>query len=153
MIRQVTQAEPPRLRRLDPAIPRDLETIVHKAIERDPAHRYATAAALAEDLQRFLDDRPIAARRVRAGERLVRWGRRNPVVAGLSGLMTLVLVAVAIGSTVAAIRIGQSRDDLEVALYRNRIALADRELSANNLGRAEELLDQCPPRLRDWEWW
>ena len=55
----MTQAEPPRLRQLDPAIPRDLETIVHKAIEQDPAHRYATAAALAEDLRRFLEDRPI----------------------------------------------------------------------------------------------
>jgi WD40 repeat protein/serine/threonine protein kinase len=153
LIRQVSQAEPLRLRRLDPTIPRDLETVVHKAIERDPAHRYATAAALADDLLRFLDDRPIAARRVHAGERLLRWGRRNPVVAGLSGLMTLLLIAVAVGATVAAIRIGQSRDDLEVALYRNRIALADRELEASNLGRAEELLDQCPPELIDWEWW
>ena len=153
LIRQVTQAEPPRMRRLDPTIPRDLETVVHKAIERDPAHRYATAAALADDLQRFLDDRPIAARRVRVGERLVRWGRRNPVVAGLSGLMILTLVGVAVGATVTAIRIAKSRDDLEVALYRNRIALADRELEANSLGRALELLDQCPPRLRDWEHW
>ena len=60
---QVTTEEPPRLGKLNPEIPRDLETIVHKAIEREPAHRYATAGELAADLQRFLDDEPIQARR------------------------------------------------------------------------------------------
>ena len=63
LIRQVTHEEPPRLRRLNAEVPRDLETIVHKAIERDPGHRYATAGELAADLQRFLDDEPIQARR------------------------------------------------------------------------------------------
>ena len=63
LIEQVLHEEPPRLRKLDPTVPRDLETIVAKAIARDPAHRYATAGALAEDLQRFLEDRPIRARR------------------------------------------------------------------------------------------
>ena len=51
-------------RRSTRAIPRDLETIVHKAIDRDPAHRYPTAGELADDLQRFLGDEPIHARRV-----------------------------------------------------------------------------------------
>jgi eukaryotic-like serine/threonine-protein kinase len=69
LIRQITQEEPPRLRRVDPTLFRDLETIVHKAIERDPSHRYATAQQMADDLQRFSDDRPIRARRVPAMER------------------------------------------------------------------------------------
>src|SRR5262249_34908589 len=58
LIKQVTTAEPMRLERLASAAPRDLVTIIHKAIEREPAQRYATAGELAADLQRFLDDEP-----------------------------------------------------------------------------------------------
>ena len=65
--RPVTQAEPPHLLKLDPAIPRDLATIVHKAIARDPSDRYPTAGELADDLRRFLEDRPIPARRLEPG--------------------------------------------------------------------------------------
>ena len=74
---QIRTLEPPRPRALDPRIPRDLETIVLKAIEKDPRARYASAQALAEDLGRFLDDRPILARRASAVEPYVRWARRN----------------------------------------------------------------------------
>ena len=67
-------------------MPRDLETIIAKATARDPAGRYATAAALAEDLRRFVEDRPIRARRVSAAERLARWCRRNKVLAASIGV-------------------------------------------------------------------
>jgi serine/threonine protein kinase len=83
LIDQVTRSEPPRLRSLDRRIPRDLETIVNKAIDREPARRYQTAGELAADLQRYLDDKPILARRAGAGERFWRWCRRNPMVAAL----------------------------------------------------------------------
>ena len=63
LIRLVTAENPPRLRDLDREIPRDLETVIHKAIERDPAHRYQTADELAEDLHRFIEDVPIGAAR------------------------------------------------------------------------------------------
>ncbi len=66
LIRLVTADEPPRLRELNREVPRDLETVIHKAIDRDPDHRYQTAAELAEDLRPFIEDRPIRARR--AGE-------------------------------------------------------------------------------------
>ena len=82
LIKQVTEAEPPRLRKLDRTIPRDLATIVHKAIEHEPSHRYRTADDLAEDLRRFIEDRPIAARRITATEQVWRWCRRNPLAAG-----------------------------------------------------------------------
>jgi serine/threonine protein kinase len=94
LIRAVTQAEPKRLRTLDRTIPRDLETIVHKAIEKDPAHRYASAAALGEDLRRFLADEPIRARRASYAERLARWGRRNPAIAALTVAVALLTLAV-----------------------------------------------------------
>ena len=58
----MTTEEAPPLGSVNPEVPRDLETIVHKAIDRDPAHRYATAGEMAADLQRFLDDEPIQAR-------------------------------------------------------------------------------------------
>ncbi len=84
LMRRVMSEEPQRLRGLVPNIPRDLETIVQKAIDREPIERYPSAAALAEDLQRFLDDKPIKARRVTPVEQAWRWARRNPG-GGLAG--------------------------------------------------------------------
>src|SRR5260370_17814057 len=69
LIEQVRHQEPARPRSIDPRIPRDLETIVLKAIDKDPRGRYATAVALGEDLQRFVEDRPIRARPTALPER------------------------------------------------------------------------------------
>jgi serine/threonine protein kinase/Flp pilus assembly protein TadD len=94
LIGQITLGEPPRLERLDPKLPRDLVTIVHKAMARDPADRYQTAGALAEDLRRFLDDRTIQARRVRLPEQVWRWCRRNPTMTCLlTALLASLLLA------------------------------------------------------------
>ena len=94
LVKRVTTEEPPRLKKLNPEVPRDLETIVQKAIERDPAHRYATASELADDLRRFVDDEPIHARRASIAERVARWGRRNPAVATLAVAVALLICAV-----------------------------------------------------------
>ena len=102
LIEQVKNVDPPRPRSIDPRIPLDLETIVLKAIEKDPKARYASADAMSEDLRRFLADEPIRARQVSAAERYWRWARRNPVIAVLGGVVTALLVAVTVGSMVAA---------------------------------------------------
>src|SRR5579871_418763 len=94
LIDQVKNQEPPRLRSVDPSIPRDLETIVHKAMDKDPARRYASADTLAEDLRRFLQDEPIQARPVTVREQVWRWCRRNPAVASLT-VAVFVILAVA----------------------------------------------------------
>jgi serine/threonine protein kinase len=94
LIDLVRQQDPARPRAVDPNLPRDLETIILKAIAKDPRDRYPTAAALAEDLRRFLADRTILARRATAAERAWRWARRNPAVAALT---TAVLVLLATG--------------------------------------------------------
>jgi serine/threonine protein kinase len=98
LVRQIDEQDPQALRKLDPKIPRDLETIVAKAISRNPGHRYQTAGDLAEDLRRFLDDRPIRARRVSAIARSWRWCRRNRTTASLSAL--------AAGAVTAAMVVG-----------------------------------------------
>jgi WD40 repeat protein/serine/threonine protein kinase/tetratricopeptide (TPR) repeat protein len=107
LIHQVTHEEPPRPRKLNRAIPRDLETIVLKATEREPARRYQTPRAMADDLQRFLDDKPIQARQVGPTERLWRWCRRNPALAWATGLAAAALVAATVVSIAHAL--AQSR--------------------------------------------
>jgi WD40 repeat protein/serine/threonine protein kinase/tetratricopeptide (TPR) repeat protein len=98
LLHQILHTDPPRPRKLNPAVPRDLETIILKASARDPAHRYQTAAELAEDLKRFAEDRPIRARRASAAEKAIRWCRRNPLPALLAGgfLLSLLLGAAGI---------------------------------------------------------
>jgi tetratricopeptide (TPR) repeat protein/predicted Ser/Thr protein kinase len=98
LLRHVNEEQPVRPRKLVPAIPRDLETIVLKATAREPAHRYRTAGALAEDLNRFLQDRPILARRATPLERLWRWSRRNRLAAAMTLTAALtILLATAVG--------------------------------------------------------
>jgi hypothetical protein len=113
LIAQVLHDQPPQPRKVNPAVPRDLETIVLKATARDPAQRYQTATEMAEDLQRFLDDRPIKARRLGLVQRFWRWARRNPWVAGLGAAVLGLLIAGSIVSVVAAIRINAARDEAD----------------------------------------
>jgi WD40 repeat protein/serine/threonine protein kinase/tetratricopeptide (TPR) repeat protein len=96
LMERVLNEEPERLKKAAPGVPRDLETIVAKATARDPAGRYVTAGALAEDLRRYVEDRPIRARRISPFERAWRWCRRNQVVASSIGLAALTLVGVAV---------------------------------------------------------
>ena len=91
LIERVLETEPVPPRQLDRHVPRDLETIVLKAMAKSPAARYATAGLLAEDLRRFLEGRTITARRVGMRERLVRWARRRPLAAALCGIVALLL--------------------------------------------------------------
>lgn len=97
LLSQVSQNTPPRPRSLDRSIPRDLETIVLKATAREPERRYQSAGDLAEDLERFLEDRPISARRASLVEHGWRWCRRNPALASVSFLALTLLVVVATG--------------------------------------------------------
>lgn len=102
LLQQVANREPTRLRRLDSGIPKDLETIIHKMIERDLARRYQSADEAADDLQRYLDDQPIRARRRTIIHCLGKWGKRNPASAALLA----VLVFIAISAPALAIYLG-----------------------------------------------
>ena len=138
LLRQVLHEAPPAPRQCRPRIARDLETIVLKAIEREPQARYATAAALAEDLRRFLENRPIAMRRTPAWERAVRWCRRNPVVAGMTATVFFSLVALA---AVASIGYAQTKWALDREAKQLAAAVraeASAQLAADRARTAEQ---------------
>ncbi|MCI0747857.1 MAG: protein kinase, partial [Verrucomicrobia subdivision 3 bacterium] len=138
-LHQVTTKEAVSPRLLNPGIPRDLETICLKCLEKEPAKRYPTAAALAEDIGRFLENAPITARPVGKLERAVRWCRRKPAVATI----LILLVIVAVGSPLAALRINQERRRAETnaataqaAVTRLEIEKAEQLFGADNSSTA-----------------
>ncbi len=158
------EAVPPG--RLQRHLPRELETICLKCLEKEPRKRYATAEDLADDLRRFLEDRPILARRIGRAEWLWRWCRREPVKAALAASL---VVAVIVGFVGVAIQMrraeGKARDEaVERAraeraegqaldhLYSSRLAQARLEWRLNNIPVARQLLEQCEPGRRGWEW-
>jgi serine/threonine-protein kinase len=96
-ILQVLERDPPRPRLLNAAVDRDLETVCLKCLDKAPARRYNSAAALAEDLERWLRDEPIQARRSSARERLVKWARRRPAAAALVAVSVLALAGLLLG--------------------------------------------------------
>src|SRR5439155_21290312 len=112
-IEQIKGHGPARPRALAPRIPRDLEIIVLKALRKDPRRRYRSADELAEDLRRFLAGEPIKARRTGELERLGLWCRRKPAVAALTAALLLLVLAVAVGSTLLAVRLGTALDQSE----------------------------------------
>jgi WD40 repeat protein len=159
VLQQIITDDPRPPRRLNDKVPRDLETICLHCLHKEPGKRYADAATLAEDLRRFLAGEPIRARPVRAWERAVKWARRRPATAALLALVVVVTV-LCFGlvtwqwQQAEAARQGEAgkATELRTKNYSRNIALAASELGSGNVGRAEELLDDCPEALRDWEW-
>jgi WD40 repeat protein len=144
----------------------ELDWIVMKALEKDRNRRYETANGFAMDVQRYLADEPVQACPPSVGYRFRKFARRHKravAMASVVGLAVLLAVVVLGTSTVLISRALQAETDAKADLndalererrdaYIHRITLAHRELSADNLGRALKLLDQCPEPLRDWEW-
>jgi WD40 repeat protein/tetratricopeptide (TPR) repeat protein len=110
-LRQVASDEPVPPARLQSTVPHDLETICLKCLQKEPARRYESAGALADDLRRFLENRPIVARPVGGVERAVKWARRRPAIAGLLG----VSVAAALAMVVFSVALLESNEQLKAA--------------------------------------
>ena len=131
LIRQIADDDPRQPRSLDPSIPPELETIVLKALRKDPADRYGTAQELADDLKRFLDGRPILARRPTPAERLRTWSRRHPSIVGVGFVVLILLLGVSMISTVLVRReqkktlIQQQRSDSAYRRERQRAEEAE----------------------------
>ncbi len=129
-LEQVRTADPASPSRLIPGLPADVETITLKCLQKEPARRYDSAAALSDDLARFLDGRPIVARPVGSVERVWRWARRNPALAGLGASVLILLTLMAAGASVMAVRFRGQLAAIELAERSRREALADAVLTA-----------------------
>jgi WD40 repeat protein/serine/threonine protein kinase len=173
ILEQVRHQEPTSVKKLQPKTAPDLETITHKCLSKEPWRRYGTALALAEDLARFQADEPIRARPISSLERVIRWCRRQPALAGLIFALVAVFLCGFAGVTWkwhdALIESAAKEEALEHEiserrskelaltkanenLYFRQVALADREWAENNVGYAQRLLENCPEELRQWEW-
>jgi serine/threonine protein kinase/WD40 repeat protein/Flp pilus assembly protein TadD len=133
LIDQITHQPPAPLRQHDRRIPRDLETIVHRVVAKDPKDRCDTAGELRDELRRFLEGRPTRWRRVGPAEQFRRWCKRNPVVAGLNALAAALTIIIAIVSTVAAYRNGRLAEELK----------GQRDEASRNLVQAKKNLIQA----------
>ena len=165
-LQQVLHTEPLAPRLLNPSAPRDLETICLKCLEKEPARRYATAQALAEELDRFLNGQPVLARPIGLTGKAWRWCQRQPVRAGLIGALGLVLVLGMVGISWQWQRAERERDMALRQAYAGDMKLAQFAVEQGDLGGARRLLDKHRPRLaststrnpqrstdlRGWEW-
>jgi serine/threonine protein kinase len=150
ILNAITLDEPQPPRALDPAIPHDLETIVLKAMEKEPGDRYATAKDLANDLQHFLEDRPVVARRPTSWERAAKWTRRHrTVVRAVSAALAITVVALA-ASTLLAWRAYQAEaEQRQLADIRLREAKEQRRQARRAVDKmyvevARDWLDRQP---------
>jgi WD40 repeat protein len=136
LMRAILHEEPRRPRAVDRRIPRDLETIVLKAIAKDPAHRFAGAGEMAAELSRFVEGLPICSRRPSVAERVWRWSRRNPAPALLGLLASVLAAALVIGSVAAAWTFREQRDAVSSQQVKTAANLA-RALAAERRSEAE----------------
>lgn len=153
LIQRISKGEITPLRQLNRQVPRDLETIVMKSVAPDPAHRYSTAHDLGADLQRFLNDQPILARRISPPERFARWCRRNPVVAGLTITVALLLMVTIVASLITAVQFkglaAEARDAEKREAAARRLAEQREQAVTLNLNVAWKAIDESLTRVAD----
>jgi serine/threonine protein kinase len=141
LLRQIGAEEPRPLRSLNQEIPAELETIILKATAKSPDGRYTTAQELADDLRRFVEDKPIQAKRATAWQRAAKWSRRHwPSILSASLAAALLLSMAVVGLAVSNMLIKQERDEKDVALRDKVSALSASEA---NLAEAKTQRDRA----------
>jgi hypothetical protein len=155
LVRRIATEDPVPARRVNPAAPAELETIVQKAMAKEPAERYATAGELAADLRRWLDDRPIRARRPTPAQRAAKWVRRHrPLVASLAAAAGLLVAGTVVGLVAFALKERRLADE-HAGLARDR-EVARQETAAAlyraKLDHAAALTLARVPGYRDGVW-
>jgi WD40 repeat protein/serine/threonine protein kinase len=158
-VRLIQEQEPSRLGSINAHLRGDVETIVAKALEKDRARRYASAAELAADIRRHLHSEPIRARPPSALYQLRKFARRHKSLVGGVAATVGALVLGLVGTVLFAIGEARQRNEAEhnarqslFQTYRARIAAATAALSAHDVANAASQLDAAPEELRDWEW-
>lgn len=156
-LRQVSEVEPVSPQQLNPAVPGDLATICLKCLAKEPRHRYSTAWALAQELGRFLEGKPILARPLGASERVWRWCRRNPALGSLIGFSVVSCLLGLTGILWQWYRAQQNERKATQALYAADMLLAQQAYTEGNRGDARRLLAKYSQPLgqadlRGWEW-
>lgn len=164
VIRQVADAEPPRPTALVPGLDRDLEAVCLRCLEKDPSRRYASAAALAEDLERWLRHEPLSIRPLSAGERALKWVRRRPLIASLAAACTLAVILGVTGvfwqygRAIQAAELARSNElDAQRNAYLAEMTVADQAIQQSDLTTIRAVLERTRPApggpdLRGWEW-
>ncbi|HLJ96409.1 MAG TPA: protein kinase [Gemmataceae bacterium] len=143
LLRRIASEEPHLPRRLNKPIPAELETIVLKAMEKNPAERYTTAQELADDLGRFLEDKPIRAKRPTLAQRAAKWSRRHRSVVASAGILVLLSLIGLMASTVLIWREKeQTRAALADAKANAQTADANYQRAQENLNTAYRILDE-----------
>lgn len=166
LLKQIAFEEPTPPRRIDKDIPVELETIVQKAMSKNMDDRYSSAQELADDLNSFLEDRPIKAKTPTVSQSVGKWIRRNPVVFGAAVVVGIVLLVATTVSSVLAFRAMQAQQEVAASSERNRrlsylsgIYLANQIYKhSGDLARASQWLMRSLPAageedLRGFEWW
>jgi len=152
---QVLEADPAPPRLLNLSVPRDLDTICLKCLEKEPSRRYGSAAELADDLGRWLRHEPIHARRAGPLERTIKWTKRRPALAALI-LVGMGAVAGIVWQWREATHAKQAAlAKAEADTYESYVAnigVADARVGAGALTQAEDVLERCTPKFRNWEW-
>lgn len=150
ILRRVIDEPPEPLRRRVPEVPRDLELIALKCLEKNPSDRYATATAFADDLTRFLNGQSVSVRPAGAGERFVKWCKRNPTIAGLLAALLIVGLLGFAGVGWGLMRAEARGDDLAQKndeLIRSKVEMLainqQLEITANNLTRSTNSLEKA----------
>ncbi|MBC8875719.1 MAG: protein kinase [Planctomycetes bacterium] len=173
VLSRLLNEEPIPARKLNPTLSKDLETILAKALSKNPIDRYESMGDFADDLQRFLDGRPIRARRITWSHRAAKWARRRPVVTSLLVLLLTVIIAAAgiwswqwrrtrevVAGSRKAIRAAEDAEAARISeaanaerwRYVRLMADADEQWRAGDVAAVQVLLEEAPTAWRNWEW-
>ena len=149
VLRRVVQEDPRPLRRVNPAVPTDLETIVSKAMAKNPADRYLTAQAMADDLRRFLEDKPILAKRPSFLEKAAKWSRRRRhVVAAVMAALWIAVCALTISTVLVSYQKVETQRALDQVNQKEREKEQAVEELTKEQARKQDALDAADEQRR-----
>lgn len=168
-LKQVLEREPTLPSRLKPQVPRDLEAICLRCLEKKSTNRYQSSGELAADLRRFQAGEPTLARPLSGSERAWRWIVRHPLQSALAAAAFLVIILAVTGASIAKLWVEadtarghavtaqklevEAKNNLAQITYFRQVDLALRDWQEGNVSRARKLLSDCEPKYRQWEWW